>query len=140
MGSTPDSRSCIIVRAQRHRLDADKFPMFSVGWTWPYNTISVVRQVHDGMRACERLDGGVCSGWLTVEQGLRQGCVLAHLLFNIFFAAVVNVAYTHFKADQDIIDALVRLRKKRGAGGRGGGYNHRRASPGHAGVVSQKPE
>ena len=23
-----------VVRTQRHRLDADKFPMFSVGWTW----------------------------------------------------------------------------------------------------------
>ena len=23
-----------IVRTQRHRLDADKFPMFSGGWTW----------------------------------------------------------------------------------------------------------
>ena len=24
----------IVVRTQRHRLDADNFPMFSVGWTW----------------------------------------------------------------------------------------------------------
>ena len=23
-----------VVRAQRHPLDADKFPMFSVGWIW----------------------------------------------------------------------------------------------------------
>ena len=23
-----------VVRTQRHRLDADRFPMFSVGWTW----------------------------------------------------------------------------------------------------------
>ena len=48
----------------------------------------------------------------------RQG-VLASLLFNIFFAAVINVASTRFKADKGIMDALVYLRKKRGAGGQG---------------------
>ena len=66
-----------------------------------------------------RLDDRVCSRWFAVEQGLRQRCVLAPPLFNIFFAAVVNVASTRFKADKGIMDALVHLRKKRGAGARG---------------------
>ena len=45
--------------------------------------------------------------------------MLAPLLFNIFFAGDINVASTRFKADEGIMDALVHLRKKRGAGGRG---------------------
>ena len=85
----------------------------------PQNMISVIRQFHDGMRACVRLDDRVCSRWFAVEQGFRQGCVLAPLLFNIFFAVVINVASTRFKEDEGIMDALVHLRKKRGAGGRG---------------------
>ena len=79
--------------------------------------ISVIRQFHGGMRASVRLDDRVCSRWFAVEQSLRQGCVLAPLLFNIFFAAVINVVSTRFKVDKGIMDALVHLRKKRGAGG-----------------------
>ena len=45
--------------------------------------------------------------------------MVAPLLFNIFFAAVTNVAYTHFKGDNNIMDALVHLRKTTGARVRG---------------------
>ena len=85
----------------------------------PQNMISVIRQFHDGMRACVQLDDRVCLRWFAVEQGLRQGCVLAPLVFNIFFAAVINMASTCFKVDKGIMDTLVTLRKKSGAGGRG---------------------
>ena len=87
-------------------------PRFGV----PQKMISVIRQFHDVMRACVRLDDGACSGWFAMEQGLRQGCVLAPLLFNIFFAAVTHVVYTRFEADKGIMDALVGLRNKEGAG------------------------
>ena len=80
--------------------------------------ISPIRQFHDGMRAYVRHDDRVCLGWFAVEQGLRQGCILAPLLFNINFAAVINVAYTHFKVDKDIMRALMHMWKKTGAGGR----------------------
>ena len=62
----------------------------------PQNMISVIRQFHNGMRACVQLDDRVSSGWFAVEQGLRQGCVLVPLLFDIFFAAAINVASTRF--------------------------------------------
>ena len=88
---------------------------------------SVIRQIHDGMRACVRLNDRVFWGWFAEEQDLRQGCVLAPLLFNIFVATVINVVYTRFKVDKDIMDALVHLRGKRGAEG----SNCRRASPGN---------
>ena len=52
-------------------------------------------------------------------QGLHPRCVLASLLFNILFAAVISLASTRFKADKGIMDALVHLRKKWGTGGRG---------------------
>ena len=83
--------------------------------------MSVIPNFHEGMRACVRLDDRVCSGWFAVEQGLCQGCVLTPLLFNIFSKAVLNVAYMYFKADKDIMNALVHLRKKYEAGGRGAG-------------------
>ena len=58
----------------------------------PQNMILVFRQFRDGMPACVRLDNRLCSGWLAVEQGLHQGCVLALLLFKLFGAAVINEA------------------------------------------------
>ena len=38
----------------------------------PPQLIRVIRQFHDGMRACVRNDDGVCSEWFEVAQGLRQ--------------------------------------------------------------------
>ena len=37
-----------------------------------------------------RLDDAVCSGWFAVELGFCQRCVLSDLMFDIFFAAVIN--------------------------------------------------
>ena len=86
------------------------------GFGVPRSMILVIRQVHDGMRVCVRLDDGVYSGWFAMEHDLRQRCILASLLFNILFAAVINMAKTRFKADKGIMNALVHPRKKTRAG------------------------
>ena len=61
------------------------------------------------MRACVRLDDRVCSGWLHAEQGLslRVRARAPPVQINVFFASVINVAYTRFKADKDMMDALL---------------------------------
>ena len=45
--------------------------------------IAVIRQFHDGMQTQVRMDDGELLEWFEVTQGLRQGCVLSPLLFNI---------------------------------------------------------
>ena len=71
------------------------------------------------MIACVLLDDRVCLGWFAVEQGLRQGWVLAPPVQHLLRGGT-NVAYTRFKADKDTMDIfLVPRRKKTGVRARG---------------------
>ena len=78
--------------------------------------ISVIRQFHDGMRAARRQSvlEAVCCGTRSSSRVRARAPPVQHLL-----GGGLNVASTRFKADEGIMDALVHLRKKRGAGGRG---------------------
>ena len=90
------------------------------------------------------MDDGELSEWFEVTQGLRQGCVLSLLLFNIF-AAVMEVVLQRFSEDDTILEDLIFLDQ-----GRSGGQNEtlmdrvRRAVWGmlyadDAGIVSRSP-
>ena len=82
----------------------------------PPRMLAVIRQFHDGMQACVRLDDEECSDKFDVGQGLRQRCVLAPLLFNMFFTAVLRVAEKRFLADAAITDSMVQLQRKKKKG------------------------
>ena len=111
--------------------------------------ISALRQFHDEMQTCMQLDDEMCSGWFACIKGLRQKCLLPPLLFIVFFAVVIHVAYTRVKVDKYIMDTLVHLTRKSGAGGRARATTGMLAlvmslwgmfSADDAGVVSQSPE
>ena len=73
----------------------------------PPKVLAVIRHFLDGMQGRIWTDDGEFSDWFGVEQGLWQGCVLAPLLFNIFFAAVRRVAVERFSADADVVKKMV---------------------------------
>ena len=73
--------------------------------------IEVIRQFHDGMRACGMMTADARE-WFEVAQGLRQGCVLSPLLFNVLFAAILLVALERLSEDADTLVDLVHLQEQ----------------------------
>ena len=59
----------------------------------PDKFVKMVKQFHEGM--CARVQvGGLESGEFGVSRGVKQGCVLAPVLFNIFIHYVTQLTHT----------------------------------------------
>lgn len=58
-----------------------------------------------------RRGDGKLSEWLANERSPCQGCVVAHQLFNAFFAAVLYVALSKVSSYNDLLREMVRVRK-----------------------------
>uniref|UniRef100_A0A183TJ67 Reverse transcriptase domain-containing protein n=1 Tax=Schistocephalus solidus TaxID=70667 RepID=A0A183TJ67_SCHSO len=58
----------------------------------PEQFMHMVRQLHDGMTACVT-DSGTVSEAFAVTNGMKQGCVLAPILFSLMFFAMLIDAY-----------------------------------------------
>ena len=105
----------------------------SSGQYWPFLTCHkiLLRSFVNSTMTWKHVCGSTTGCTRGSSQGLRQVCVLAPLLFNIFFAVVIDGVYTRFKEDGDITDAFVHLRKMKGVGGGG----QRKATTGELALV-----
>ena len=59
----------------------------------PLVTLSVIRFIHDGMKAEVRAGGHITDN-IVVKNGLWQGCTLAPSLFNVYVSTMI----THWRA------------------------------------------
>ena len=66
----------------------------------PPKFVKLIRAFHDGMKASV-IAAGDCSDAFTVATGVKQGCVLAPILFNLFLSAVTTTASASFDRDTD---------------------------------------
>ena len=62
----------------------------------PENFISIVWQFHNGMRAHAQYNGDISEAF-AVRNGVKQGCVLAPILFCLMFLAMLQDAFHHPK-------------------------------------------
>jgi len=58
----------------------------------PQKFVNIIRSLHEGMMG-QVIDSGEISAAFSITNGTKQGCVLAQLLFCIFFAMMLLVAF-----------------------------------------------
>ena len=68
----------------------------------PDKLVNVIRSFHDGMTA-RVVDISGLSDAFVVKNGTKQGCVLAPLLFNIFYSAMLLDAFTYSSTGIDLL-------------------------------------
>ena len=56
----------------------------------PDLVIAIIRSFHQGMKAMVRISGELLAEEIDVENGLRQGCTMAPVLFNLYACLVVE--------------------------------------------------
>ena len=74
----------------------------------PTENLTILGNLHEGMRARVRTDDGGHLERYDNTEGLRQDCVLSPLLFNVS-AAALHVVLVCFSKDETIVRDLVRL-------------------------------
>ena len=67
----------------------------------PPRFLTILRAFHEGMSARVSV-GGVLSDSFEVTVGVKQGCVLAPVIFNIYMSAITFLAKRSMNADQGI--------------------------------------
>lgn len=68
-------------------------------WGFPPKLVNILKNMHSGMKASVRVNG-ILSDPFRVSNGLKQGCVLAPFLFNLYFNLYFN------KVMQDALDGF----------------------------------
>ena len=84
----------------------------------PPKLLSIVKSFHVGMRGTVQFDGDISSDF-EVKSGVKQGCLLAPILFGIFFSLLLKHAfksstdgvYLHSRSDSHLFN-ISRLRAK----------------------------
>lgn len=62
----------------------------------PTKMLAAVRSLYKDVSACVRVNG-LYTDWFNVESGLRQGCSLSTILFNIFLNDLAMLLKTYKK-------------------------------------------
>ncbi len=62
-----------------------------------------IKALYEGSQACVRVESRV-SQWFEIRQGVRQGCVLSPVLFNIFMDKVMREAMESWRGGVQMLN------------------------------------